>query len=275
MKNVTKRFLIILSLILLAAVSAPLNSAQATTHAWVWGVADAGSYWYWDYDNVPGMTSDTMGPSSVPSYGAVQGYASTSGTVNLYAASYAIQTYAIASLYDTYTFTNLNDPSSTGLISGLRGLITYSGTLSTQNSSAYNAAVFQATEGTVYDRGKLQLIYNNGNYYLTTWDSNGWGIETVSAPTVSLSGSFIFDINGYNYGQPVTFDLTFKADAYGDGSYVDFSDTAVLSFYSTDTNVRLGVTSEGGFNTIPIPGSVLLLGSGLLGLVGWRRFKKS
>jgi hypothetical protein len=47
---------------------------------------------------------------------------------------------------------------------------------------------------------------------------------------------------------------------------------APASSFSPDEGIYLFYTVEG--TVVPLPGAVLLLGSGLLGLVGWRRFRK-
>jgi hypothetical protein len=45
------------------------------------------------------------------------------------------------------------------------------------------------------------------------------------------------------------------------------------NYYEADAN-NIGVRIDGGA-PVPLPPTVLLLGSGLLGLVGWRRFRKA
>jgi len=42
------------------------------------------------------------------------------------------------------------------------------------------------------------------------------------------------------------------------------------NYYQTPVSVSIA-----SFEVVPLPGAVWLLGSGLLGLVGWRRFKQS
>jgi len=50
-----------------------------------------------------------------------------------------------------------------------------------------------------------------------------------------------------------------------DGTYLGFFDVTIDPFRFID-----GLEFQG----VPVPPSVLLLGSGLIGLVGWRRFRK-
>jgi hypothetical protein len=52
---------------------------------------------------------------------------------------------------------------------------------------------------------------------------------------------------------------------YGSATGVLFSDLHIWNDYEP----------LGGTSPIPVPPSVLLLGTGLAGLVGWRRFRKS
>jgi hypothetical protein len=50
---------------------------------------------------------------------------------------------------------------------------------------------------------------------------------------------------------------------------------APLSGWGTDKPFAIYDNFEVGSNAVPLPGTLVLLGSGLLGLVGWRRFKKN
>ena len=62
--------------------------------------------------------------------------------------------------------------------------------------------------------------------------------------------------------------LTWSADT-------DFIDTSSLDIDFDPSYYHYDYTNRGGAEVVPLPGSVVLLGSGLLGLVGWRRFRKS
>jgi hypothetical protein len=88
----------------------------------------------------------------------------------------------------------------------------------------------------------------------------------ATSGVVSVSEtSLLFDFSG----QPdafTLFTLTFSAQAIGDSAFsfltVDLSDPYVNA---------IDASGGGDANVVPIPPTVLLLGSGLLGLVGFRR----
>jgi hypothetical protein len=186
------------------------------------------------------------------------------GTVKLYAYSGHDIIEAHANIRDTYTFTNLDSNDATGAISGLCLKLSYSGFLSYGDGSVE----FQTPGGWV------KLTYDGANYVIDTYAAyTGGGTHTYvysSNPTNSVSGEFIKPIIA-EYGKATDISLSFAAIAVtaGNGdSFADFYNTANFSFYAD--GICLGVTSEGGFNNVPLPGAVWLLGSGLVGLAGFR-----
>jgi hypothetical protein len=156
-------------------------------------------------------------------------------------------TYSYAKFEDIYTFTNQLDPTATGAVPGLQIQIDYNGTIIT--GGEFGVQVF---------KGPTHSL-------ISGYTISGLGVYT---------GTWVIDLSA-NYNEPETLFFEFEAHVGGFGT-VDFHDTADISFISTDSNVNLDVTSEGRFGIVPVPTTMLLLGSGLLGLAGFRkRFKKS
>jgi len=251
-------------------------------HAWVGGFGEAlledYTYWYHDYyDNTPGNLLDTMGATK-PGWGTFSGSASTStGLVTLY--TQVLRWHymeAWANILDTYRFYDLNNPGRTGLVPDLHAAITVSGKLTADKSMPS----FWVGTGTSYTKGAFQLFWDNQQqqYNLRTYiPHDNVDMVQVTGSSVYVSAVFPFDISA-NFGEDFSLNLFYKAsDSNWNGvngvSEVDFLSTATLRFYTTDPNFQLGVSSQGGF--VPLPGSLLLLGSGLLGLAGLRRkYKK-
>ncbi len=74
-----------------------------------------------------------------------------------------------------------------------------------------------------------------------------------------------------------SYNLTFLTGGGTDtGQFLGFQEaTADISYFKLTDNY-IGITNLTTTNTaVPVPPAVLLFGSGLLGLVGWRRFRKS
>ena len=100
------------------------------------------------------------------------------------------------------------------------------------------------------------------------------------------------DINGlagkYRQGYGTPFDLADLAgvdplldiynigyvrlvDIVGDGSYLDTSGDVIYDPYPTVGSAGFDLDAVGVINTVPVPAAVWLLGSGLLGVIGFRR----
>jgi len=269
MKKAIKRLLLILSLVLLLAASVSLSPVLATPYAYVWGQGDNGGSTYWLPVGTTGTTSEMTRSNS--DYGAVKGYARTSGTAKLYATtSGGWQVTSYATINDTYTFTDASLPSASGTIPNLYISITYSGTLYAPAPSGNGSiSTFDASvSGGAIGAGEVSLGFVDGQYRLRDYHYDpywGYTIDTYSYPgtdTVPVSGAFIIPITA-SYGVPIGLTFNFKADAQKLGSslnpYVDFFDTAGISFYTTAKDVDLRVTSLGGFANVPLPSAVLLL----------------
>jgi len=102
------------------------------------------------------------------------------------------------------------------------------------------------------DNDSYRVSYWHNDNWVSAWevpnyDAYGWGLQTRPNP----------DNNSERYFLPTvisTDKLRFTATG-GDGSY----SVSELQAYGAP---------------VPLPGAVWLLGSGLLGLAGWRRFRK-
>ena len=102
---------------------------------------------------------------------------------------------------------------------------------------------------TIYSGGKL-VANSYGGPALTSSD-------TTFTVTADFSGiSYVGTVTGSGSDGPYSFTLT--------GSMLESHPCP---------NGHMG-TFTGSIDVVPLPPTVLLLGSGLLGLVGWRRFRK-
>jgi hypothetical protein len=127
--------------------------------------------------------------------------------------------------------------------------------------SAPQSPVFTVVDGTTYLQGPpwdpadiwtgpvgLSWYLGPGTYWV--------GFESISES----------DFGGY-VSQPSTL------DPLGNEAYMIGDDTSYGGLFADAFN--MGVMIDGSLVAIPLPGSLLLLGSGLLSLAGWRRFRKS
>jgi hypothetical protein len=92
------------------------------------------------------------------------------------------------------------------------------------------------------------------------------GVQTVFTSTFTVS---------FDDGAPQLLNLPINVD--GGAAYFGFTDAGAP--FSSITITNLSVDAWGiddvTYNAVPIPPAAWLFGSGLLGLVGWRRFKKA
>jgi len=152
--------------------------------------------------------------------------------------------------------------------------------------------------------GQFKIVsYSGGGWYTGTLVGDGSGTYDITAVTLNATpgggpegiayvplGSPLFGspsvlISQYSSGKV----SAYTVDANGDpivssqtdfitglsgaqGAFIDpLTGDFLFSTFGGDNHV---IVVE-GFNAVPLPPTLLLLGSGLVGLVGWRRFRKS
>ncbi len=157
------------------------------------------------------------------------------------------------------------DPGYTGDKSGYNGSHKFQSVV-----NAFKLTINSGLNVDAYDRaGGVSSLTSSNNYWAITLDSNanspirGLSAQGLSASGGTVTGTLVSDGIFHWYGNyPDTnmttaegynpnFDFVFTGTDNGGGSY-----TGTMTLYATT----------------PIPGTVLLLGSGLLGLagLGWR-----
>ena len=152
-----------------------------------------------------------------------------------------------------------------------------------------NGEVNIASGATVHPGNSLGTLTING-----TFSSSGtllidiWGLDEGKYSVLKINGAALFD------GGNIEFDFRNYIPSMGDSFDFLFADTIIgwetLSYTAEGLGTEFSFEIEsflGGEKLVctespalppgaaPIPGSVLLLGGGFLGLMGWRQFKKN
>jgi hypothetical protein len=113
----------------------------------------------------------------------------------------------------------------------------------------WNGGFAAATTTSDFQSGILQIVRTGSTAYFSYYDDGAW--NTIYSQGIGT--------------EDMQFSLSVMDNAYDGGAGVPFD----VSFYN------LTVTAQSTPRYVPLPGAVWLLGSGLLGLGGWRRFRKS
>jgi hypothetical protein len=111
------------------------------------------------------------------------------------------------------------------------------------------------------------------------------GSESITTPSFTLSNgthSMVLALStgtdwDYNIYYPVDASVDANADFFHSLSFATSGDVFTFDQPGYTVNSLDGKIVDNRFvgSPVPVPPSVLLLGSGLLGLAGWRRFRKS
>ena len=156
------------------------------------------------------------------------------------------------------------------------------------DASGYDFAVFENSfSDTFLELGYVEVSSNGTDFF--RFDNDSLTLSSVDSfgavdPTnidgfggkyrqgfgtpfdlASLTVNSLLDINNIGYVKVV--------DIVGDGTYLDTSGDVIYDPYPTTGSAGFDLDAVGVINAVPIPGAVWLLGSGLLGLVYFRRRK--
>ena len=155
------------------------------------------------------------------------------------------------------------------------------------NGSGWDFAVFENSfNDTFLELGYVEVSSNGTDFFRFSNDSQ------TSSPVGGFGAVDPTNIDGlagkYKQGYGTPFDLAALAgagplldinnisyvrilDIIGDGTYTDTSGDVIYDPYPTVLSAGFDLDAVGVINTVPIPGAIWLLGSGMLTLLGIRR----
>ena len=159
-------------------------------------------------------------------------------------------------------------------------------TLATNYIGFANWNVTQGTVDLIGQPGFYDFLPGNGRYvdldgsssqagYMTTKNTFGAGSYILS---FDLAGSQRGDTNivDVNFGGFATSITKNSNDPFQTYTYnVTFNTPSTLTFHNQGGDNVGALLDNVSVSSVPVPPSAILLGSGLLGLVGLRRFRKS
>jgi hypothetical protein len=137
---------------------------------------------------------------------------------------------------------------------------TLSSTLAS-NIGADNTLVFDGNLSQPWTFGKTLSITLSTPFTYNPADGNLLMDVVGSDISTYIPNYIFFDTNGYNGGG-------YNGNTFLGRVYYDI----IASDYTVDKGY--GLVTEFSTSAVPLPGAVWLLGSGLLGLAGWRRFRQ-
>jgi len=150
--------------------------------------------------------------------------------------------WAAGGIYDTYNLASGTDPENINVA------IQYDGELT--GVSGFGLGLF-GSEG-------FEVIgkFSPGTY------NDEWSVPltNIVGSADASDGSFLMGYGAFAF-------------AMGSDSEAIFNDTFQLSFVDDQGN-HVYIESDGGFSQVPIPSTIILLGVGLTGLLGFRQRKK-
>jgi hypothetical protein len=146
-----------------------------------------------------------------------------------------------------------------------------------------SSSQFFGVGGTSQDNGNTGVFTLTWSGFMEGWPNGlGMGTSRISDLIVTVNGVQVETIPGLYFNSMHDYYIPFSGStlinvAIGDIVGITCSNSSSASAdmsYDTKTGLQVSLTAQ-DFNQVPLPPTALLLGTGLLGLVGWRRSRKA